>query len=401
MTERRGLLMDFLSNLVAFIVLFNTFAIAYAMVTGRAAWIYLLLAIPFALLAVLRAKVKSMGRFIGIHILFLAPPFLAISNIWLFVIIMITTLFAVIYSMYRKANDEWYMQGSTAVWVIAVLAGFSLFYAYFFPEIAGISILLNMSSLISLAAVVLFIHMDNRQFSLGLVGSSTNKKAAEMSPVSNILIAVFLIIIVIFAALSVLFPSEAAVMVLGRLVFSVLLLPFRFIAFILRNIAGDVIQYDELPLDQWFIGYGSPLEENGEQWEEAGNFAAIFSIITGVLIVIAWVALAVMLLAALIYGLYKAFNKKDEDGKQSLMPDDTMSRLKFVLGDFKEFLPRFRLGAKHPVRRAYIKKVNSHIKQGLEVRPSYTPEVIADKIRPKENIDDLTQRYEEVRYGKI
>jgi len=399
MTERRGLLMDFLSNLVAFIVLFNTFAIAYAMATGRAAWIYLLLAMPFALLAVLRAKVKSMGRFIGIHILFLVPPFLVISNIWLFVIIMITTLFAVIYSMYRKANDEWYMQGSTAVWVIAVLAGFSLFYAYFFPELAGISILLNMSSLVSLAAVVLFIHLDNRQFSLGLVGSSTNKKAAEMSPVSNILIAVFLIIIVIFAALSVLFPSETAVMVLGRLVFSILLLPFRFIAFILGNIAGDVIQPDELPLEQWFIGDGV-LEENGDYWEEAGNFAAIFSIITGVLIVIAWVALAVMLLVALIYGLYKAFNKKDEDGKQSLMPNDTMSRLKFVLGDFKEFLPRFRLGAKHPVRRAYIKKVNSHIKQGLEVRPSYTPEVIAEKVRPKENIDDLTQRYEEVRYGR-
>jgi len=398
--ERRRVLMDLLSNLVAFLVFFNIFAFVFALSNGYGAWIYLLLAVPFFFMMFLRAKIKKMRYFLAIHFVMLAAPFATLHNIWLFIPFMCFAAAVTIYSLHRKGKGEWAMQGTSAVWVIAVFAGLSLLYAAYFPEMeSAAAILLNISSLISLAAVVLYMHMDNMWFGLRLVGEH-HKKSENISSVSNVLITVFLIIIVIFGGLSVLFPSQAAIMVLGRLLIDIILLPFEILGFIFRSISGEPEFIGDLPFEQWFVP-GEAMEIDFDEELQTSPIHAIIGAIVGFLAVLGLVAIAVAILATLFYRLYKALGKKSETDKMSLMPEDAVSKLKFVLGDFKELLPRFRLGTKHPVRREYIKKINSHIKQGLKIQPHYTPEIIADKIRPKEDIDELTQRYEEVRYGKI
>jgi hypothetical protein len=401
MGKHRAFLMDALSNLVAFLVFFNLFAFAFAMSNAQpdehTVWIYLLLAVPFAFMYFLREKVKKMRHFLVIHFAMLVLPFATLSNLWIFGLFMGFAVPTIIYSFYRKGKSEWNMQGRTAVWVIALFAALSLLYAAYFPEMEGKGALLNISSLVSLAAVVLYMHFDNMRFGLGLMGSH-HKKSDNISAVSNMLITVFLIIIVIFGALSILFPSEAAAVILVRLLVDIILLPFQFIAWILQSIGGPVESFDELPiLGDMFLG--SLIDE---YWgpEELAVRNRILMYIVGTFAVLVLVGAAVAVLAAIFYRIYRAFGREKEVGKYSLIPEDGIGKLKFVLGDFKELLPRFKLSTKHPVRRVYIKKVNGHIKQGLEVRPHYTPEIIADKIRPKENIDELTQKYEEVRYGR-
>lgn len=400
MKKRRLLLMDLLSNLVAFIVLFNILSFALTLANGRLNLIYLLLAVPFAFMLFLRKKIKKMRLFLATHFFMLAIPFVVWHDMWAFGPLLGFVVAMILYSMRRKGEGEWNMQGSTAVWVIAFLVLLSMMYATYLPDIGGINALLNISSLISLASVVLYIYLDNMQFSLDLIGVSHQGNSAHTSSVSNVLFTVFLIMVVVFGALSLLFPSEAAALTIIHLLVGIIPLIFQFLALVFRGIAEEPVVVDNGVLDGMFMGMGEPLFEPDEL-AETGPFLAILIAAVRFLAIFGLVAAFTIFVVMLIYKLYKAFSREKRPGKQSLMPDDTINKLKFMLGDFKELLPRFKLSVKHPVRRAYIKKVNGHIKRGLEVRLHYTPEIIADKIRPKEDIDELTQRYEEVRYGKI
>ena len=93
--------------------------------------------------------------------------------------------------------------------------------------------------------------------------------------------------------------------------------------------------------------------------------------------------------------------KKSRGGDESGGTGDETDKMKFSIGDLASFLPRFRFNAKHkhPIRRAYIKKVNGHIKQGVVITSSHTPEKIAMRIKEREDISELTEIYEAVRYG--
>jgi len=71
-----------------------------------------------------------------------------------------------------------------------------------------------------------------------------------------------------------------------------------------------------------------------------------------------------------------------------------------LLDDLLGLLPRGGRLFLHPVRRAYFKKVNRHIRKGMYVSVSDTTGSIGSKIRPSENIDELTATYEKVRYGR-
>ena len=394
---KRILLMDILSNLVAFLLVFNIFALAYAMLNNKIPWPYLFLAIPFFFMFLLRAKIKKMLPFVSIHAAMFAMSFMVLGNIRVFVPLLGFAVVSVIYSIHTKGRGEWSMPGVTAAWVIGVFAALSLLFMAYVPDLGGVGALLNISSLVSLAAIVLYMHLDNMRFSLTML-KERQRKFTQTSSASNILITVFLVMILVFGALSVLFPSETAVLIVGRLLLEIVTLPIRLLALLVQLFSGEADGNGTMPHILMFKGGMAEMAE----MEEIPLFYTIANTITAVLAALIILALVTVAIAVIFHRLYKIFGKKDGDsGKQSLMPDDVKNKLKFVLGDMKELLPRFKLNVKHPVRRAYIKKINSHIKQGFKALPHYTPEVIADKIRPMEDIDELTQKYEEVRYGKI
>ena len=401
--EKRRLIMDLLSNLVAFLVFFNIFAFVFVSINGRMPWAYLLLALPFFALVFVRSKIKKFRYFFVIHLALLVLAIVTQSGAWISGIPVIG--FAIVsigYSVHMKIKGEMSLQGSTAIWVIIVLAALSLLFANAHPDMESAPILINVSSLASLAALVLYMHLDNMRFSLKLLGEKDHRKqTAGASHLSNLLITIFLIIIVIFGALSVIFPSDAAALVLLRLAGNILLLPFQIILWVLGLILPQGEGGYELIMipEEFFYGYYGADPEIAE--EEVALWIRVMGIIVAILAGIIVAAAVIGLIVLVINELYKAFSRKNEEGKQSLMPDDVITKLKFVMGDFRDLLPRFRLAAKHPIRRAYIKKINSHVKRGFILHPHYTPEKIADKIRPTEDIDELTEKYEEVRYGRL
>ena len=393
---RYRLLMDILSNTVAFILVFNFFVLVYTMLNDVVPWPYLLLAIPFFFLFFLRRKIKKMMYFLIFHVVLLAAPLLALDDIRIFMPILGFAIVSVVYSLNTKGKGEWSMPGVTAAWVVGILAGLSLLFNAYVPHLAGIGALLNISSLVALAAIVLYVHLDNLRFSLATL-KGLKSKSVQVTSTSKFLITVFLIMIVLFGALSILFPSQSAVLMIAQLVGQILLLPIRLMVLLAGLFFGETE-------GEGAGGIPPILMMDGEMEEQPpldDPAFAILSTIMGAIAMIIIIIVAVAILGVLFRGLYRAFNKKNNDsGKQSLMPDDIKSKLKFVFGAMRELLPRFRISVKHPVRRAYIKKVNSHIKQGFRALPHYTPEVIADKIRPTEDIDELTQKYEEARYGR-
>ena len=394
---RYRLLMDILSNTVAFILVFNIFVLAYTMLNDAVPWPYLFLVVPFFFMFFLRRKIKKMTHFIIFHAALLALPFLTLGDIRIFMPVLGFAIASVIYSLNTKGKGEWSMPGVTAAWVIGILAGLSLLFNAYVSHLDGINALLNISSLAALAAIVLYVHLDNLRFSLAAL-KGLKSKSAQVTSASKFLITIFLIMIVLFGALSILFPSQSVMLMIAQLAGQIILLPIRLMVCIAGFFFGET--------DGEGAGGIPPiLMMSGEMEEpmpmEEDPAFAVLSTVMGAIAMLVIIIAAVAILGMLFRGLYRAFNKKNNDsGKQSLMPDDVKSKLKFVFGDMRELLPRFKVSVKHPVRRAYIKKINSHIKQGFRALPHYTPEVIADKIRSTEDIDELTQRYEEARYGR-
>ena len=113
-----------------------------------------------------------------------------------------------------------------------------------------------------------------------------------------------------------------------------------------------------------------------------------------------FIAMSLIVIAVLL--LLYAIAKKIKPRKKSEKLSDAQEEVKLagsLLDDLLDLLPRFKK-MRHPIRRAYEKKVNLHIKQGILVEDYDTTDIIAEKIRETEDIDELTAKYEIVRYGR-
>lgn len=400
MVDNRRLFMDVLSNLVAFILFFNMFAFVYVWGFGSVPWVYLIMAVPFFSMLVLRKLVKDVGIFAVVHIVYVVLPFFIFDGLFLVVIATCFAAVAVGHSMASFIKGEWTINGNTALIVMAVLV-VSLFAAEMREyAVAGIEGLINASAVMTLGAVVLFVAMDNLNVSLRwFLNRERPEGAAEQGVVeaNDGMAVVFMAVVTTLAALSVFFPS-------GRVVMGIL----RGIWFVISSVVGLLLRLANLIWGEYYEEGLPPVFEEapvgvyvGElepdpAIEEIYFFWNIFAVVAAVV--------SVFLLIVFVVSIVRALREKKfsagRETKEELATGDTVSKLKFSLGDLAVFLPRFSMKAKHTVRKAYIKKVNRHIKEGVVVERWHTPEVIADGIRPHEDIDELTQAYEAVRYGK-
>ena len=102
---------------------------------------------------------------------------------------------------------------------------------------------------------------------------------------------------------------------------------------------------------------------------------------------------------AVLVGVWLFFKQTQRTTQLEEETEDVI-QYKFKLRDLKMFLPKPKERVKDPVRRQYIKTVKKHMKQGIFVGQGDTPKMIEAKIKPKEDVRELTQSYEVVRYGK-
>jgi len=399
MTKRR-LLMDLLSNFVAFVVFFNVFFILYAGLHREMTWWYLLLAVPFYGLWLLRKFVRDIGIFLLLHLVLIVPPFFIFSDTGTMWFVVSFFVISTVYSIFMRIKGEHLMKFSTAVISVGLIfAGFVVMGRVMVTigYVQGATQVATFSALAVLIAVILFVQMDNLHFDLSMIRSHTgDKKRTEKKVfnVNNMLVASFSVLVAVFAIAAMFVPGGRVIAFLWRPIEFVINQVVRFVTFIMGLIIPEIGEMEPPERDDDF---GVPMEfDYMEEDEEIPG--QLFFILMGSFI-IAGIAIGVIIGIIMIARAYLARKRRQEQGGRDAH-DDAVDNLQFSLKDLAAFLPKLSFAPKHPVRKAYYKKVNGHIKQGIRILPSYTPEVIADRIRHQEDIDELTDAYEAVRYGR-
>ena len=394
--KKRKLFMDVLSNAAVFILFFNMFAFVYISIYGLAPWAYLIMALPFFFLLFLRKKVKTPAVFIPAHLVFIILPlFIFDTNI----IIILTGCFAiasVIYSVRVKLTRELSLQGITIIAILGILAAiFLMLDASDLLYAPGVRVLLIFSAIASIILAAVHTHMEGMEAKVSVLRDMHKKIVSKDVLCANYkMAAVFVAVLVIFGALSMFFPAGRILQGLMQL----LILPARLFDFI-RQLIFRGTDIETRP-GTGLISDLADFLEMGE-YEPVEGFARnplLGNIARILLITIAVAAVMVFF----IYIIKKLRNVTDRQShyEEAVMPETAIEKLKFALRDIAAFLPRLKAKPSHPIRKIYIKKVNGHIKQGVMILPSHNTDVIADKIRQNEDIDELTKRYEAVRYGK-
>ncbi|MCL2363911.1 MAG: hypothetical protein FWC71_04525 [Defluviitaleaceae bacterium] len=403
---KRERIKNFFANAVVFLVLFSLFVGVYVMLGDGVPWVYLLLAIPFAGLYGVRSWAKRKDVFLGIHGGVLILPFI-LFNAWpLRLLVGAFALLCAIYSIRARTYKEW-RPGEKSVFMMLGILGVVYFLVSFVfgANFEDLERFFFATAMVVMSATVLVLQMDNIDHRIANLPEKLRSTTSLRGILSfnNRLISIFLGSLMLLGALS-LFSHGIWRFVrwgghgISAIVLFLFGLPGTVISIFVRE--GVEPYHGDIPIGQYWQDWGGR-DDLPEEVAES------ISIAYNRLMVATHILFGILLLFVLTVGIYlfinnllKRFHKKNKiDEDESLIPDDATGRLKFFFGDLAAFLPRFASLSRHKVRRAFAKKVNRHIKKGVPIFQSDTPDIIANKIRPTENIDDLTTQYEEVRYG--
>ena len=263
-----------------------------------------------------------------------------------------------------------------------------------FIEVPGLGVFIAASALLCMVVAFLQIYLTNFDLALQRANKDHIEPARDVMTRGKTATIGFFTAFAVLGGVLIFFPMGAVLLNAVR----------AFIAFvqsILARFAPYELfrdSYSEAPTIDLFFDFDAQLgvEFDGYMnfhYEENNNllYLTIFVLLT----------FLVFPLAIIIWSYFKRYkdriakiNRRQQDGTL----DDTQS-YKFRFSDITDLFGRNR-GPKHPIRKAYIKKVRSHIKQGTIVLDAHTTDTIANSIRPKENIDDLTKSYDQARYGR-
>jgi len=398
-TDNRKIIKNILTNTVAFLMIITAISGVYFLVFREVYVIWWLLAIPFFLMQFLRAKITDVYIFILMHLVVCAYIFFTFhilllvdysSTNWFILAFMIISI---VYSFIIRIVGERSLDYYTGIWAMALYVLFFIIVGVatqtpdvFRQQLVG-------SSIITLGFVIIHIHMDNIDSQLNIVNYIDNRthRADKVIAINNKLIVMYAAIVAITGILIVIFP-------LWRAIFNI----FRAIARALpgnahagRETEGMIPSVTPLPLtgEEIFVLF-EPDEYIAQPPSDEVEFETtiqVFYIGISILFAIG-VVFAFYLFLKYFYRRRMKKDEKDKDG------DENIALTRNIMEDLKDLLPKFGRYSKNAIRRAYAKKVNSHIRRGVSVTRSDTTDIIADKIRIRENIDELTTQYEKVRY---
>ena len=383
MTELRAIFKDLLSIGVLFIFLYNVvWAFALALYVDVRPGLMVLLA-PFVLMYVVRKLTKK-----GYMFLLLSGVLCLVS--WFFLrfleadgAVVFFLGVSLVYSIYAWMNSE--LEPSFASNVI-----FLMFHVFLFFMLAGTDdastyqARIAFSYLVLVCFTVLYRQMDSLDYKVYLLKNADGHTLSTKRLVrtNNTMGLAFAGLVLVAGFLSIFFPLH----LIGRF--------FTWLASLFAGRFVNPIPMDEA-LGHIFIPEQEEAEWVAEVIEDSGTTG--FGIISTIIEVLVW-----SVVAAIIFMLLYAIARRVKTRKKSEKFTDSQEEVRLagsLIDDLLDLLPRFKK-ARHPIRRVYEKKVNSHIKQGILIENHDTTDTIADKIRDSEDIDELTSKYETVRYGR-
>lgn len=337
--------------------------------------------VPYILLYIIRRFAKKGYVFIVLTLSVLVGSWFVLSGMWITVAVLAVLVAYLLYSVH-------------AFYYFELEPGFSRCFFYFVvfvfmysavsggenPGVYQMRIIVSFLLIVSFA--IIYHHMDNLDVKLymGKDGRATRR----VLRVNNAMSLMFIGIVSIAGISALFFPINQ--------IFGLFIRFFRWLFSWIPRREPDLgvhVVYEE-------VGFGA-----GFDFEEAPRLMDFFEfrgpgIITAILEVIG----IVLVIAAVLHALYVLARKVKRTPKAVKLTDtqEEVALTGSIFDDLRELMPKFRM-FRHPVRRAYEKKVNFHIKKGVVIENHDTTDKIADKIRKTEDIDELTAKYVVVRYG--
>ncbi|MCL2839416.1 MAG: hypothetical protein FWE05_01470 [Defluviitaleaceae bacterium] len=404
----RILVKNILANLVIFLVLFNIISFVYFIVFAGIDFSWWLLIIPFFLMQVIRARMMKIPVFVLLHMILIAVPVAILGSqitLWFILLFMIL---AVAYSCFAKKFGERDLQLKTALKIFAMQLLMFLIAGMGAGQYVIFRHQLTMTTLVMIAVIVLYIQLHNVDINVmsTQIGDDRKHDTIKVLNINNRLIAVFVSVLVTLAMFVIFFPVMGMVVVVGHSIvrFVTMVIEFVFppILYAFNVIISPIMNFLAWVIDQGHdLEYVAPPEFLPGYSEEeyiVGQPGIAFQTIAAIIIGFFFVMM-ILTIIIILRGSDSPLRNILGASKEGVKGEHT-SLAHNILGDLRDLLPRFGGGSSNVVRREYAKKVTKHIVKGVNIHRSDTTDIIADKIRHRENIDGLTLKYEEVRYGK-
>ena len=379
MPKYRVIVKEIFSCAASYAVALNLVAVIYYLIYPS--WLpltFYLTLIPFVLMYVVRKTVVTLLRFVLYHGAIIGGAVLLIPEggnlMW--ALLCVGTLL----SFSRRVRGEKELTGRSAVSGILTFAVMFVMVVQFGRgDVSAMQAWVTVWALLPLVCHIMYIQMSNLDYRLAIarrtdaaVTSANNRMAATFSIT---FIAVFAVIGLFFAGVITFRRSEIPdpPPVFGH--HTLFLMPDEH----LSEDFSEAIMYQE----------GIP--ELGDIFDQEARIRAMTIVFYSLAI-----PTIILIVAGLAYSFYIQFRKLFAKGRDGRADEDVLVE-SIAGGFFSDMRSIFRRPVRlHPIRRAYYKKIKKKI--GIPQNRD-TTESLLIKIRPEEDISELTARYEQIRYG--
>ena len=405
MTINRKLVKDLLSIFAVFLLPFSVVSVLYFIAYGVTEPHLWFLVVPFLLMYVIRKNINKMPLFIGLTLIVLLVSGLVIGDTYSDVFVWIFMVSTGFFAFYMKTREEIALESAFGAVALILIIGLFFLLRFSRADNTPMQVQLLLTFLVAMVFRILYTHMDNVDYRLNILSkiNGYNDPSNKVLTTNNILITGFVGIVVIISTLIMfgaglfrLISSLAAV--LGAMLRNFTATFWRTAGNVEFNMQmGNPNAYPAPYADDFdFFAEVDEMLDITEVDQEAWNaFLERFFLVVGIIG-------AICIMWFLIWRFYKFYRNsvREKTDSDDLSGDTVITLERDVMGDLRDLLPRFKNKSLHPIRRAYAKKVNRYIRAGVGIHKADTTDIIANKIRNAENIDELTAKYEKVRYGK-
>ena len=342
---------------------------------------FLALLVPFILMYAIRRFAMKGYVFLGLTLGVCVVSWFFLSGIWINVAVLAVLVVYLLYSVYAWYYFE--LEPGFARCVFYHIALVMLFFVVSGGENAEVYQTRIIICFLLIASFAIFYHqMDNLDVKLYMNRNNNHRAAKRVVSVNNRMSLIFVGIVSVAGVIALFLPTGIIFRTISR-----------FFSWLMSLVSVPVPHVPE-------FDFAVEADEAGEAESIFDLFAEFTARENRVFAAILEALGFLMLIATIIFVLYILARKVKRISMVAKFTDvqEEVELAGSIFDDLRDLIPRFKM-FRHPIRRAYEKKVNSHIRQGIMIEDKDTTDVIAKKIKKAEDIDELTAKYVVVRYG--
>lgn len=348
---------------------------------------------PFLGMTVVRLKVNNLAAFLGLHFLLCFFP------IWIQVepatasLMFLALLIAAMHSMIMRLRGGWWPERGVTFIAVGLNTSLALLVEYLGIPAPGR--VLAFWSFAMIAVHLVCSQTSRVDSSLEILAGAARQPVQVTMRFNNFILGIFMLPVLAAGVIAALLPLDEA----GRMLVSFILSIYRWLndlfMRLLAWLGGPAAEEPGTAVRPDLSGL-LPQAREAPTWLKIVEQLFIWLIWAVIIGAVAYAAIRGL------YSLYKQFYaERAGEGEMreyigpSLEPED----LRKAFHGFRNRLPSFGRSEEERIRRKYYRKVRRHIRKGVEVHPADTTGEIADRLREREDVDELTGKYDRARYN--